>query len=213
MAIVACPTTVVAAPAERVWELIVSPASLAEWTETKLRSGPAAACGRPRRLRSRRRPTRRLRRPRSRAAADLPRRRDHVLRRRESRGHPALEGRRESLPRHLQLRLPLPVRLAGMALRAAPGRTLRERSGGVARAAQGDGGEGTELTMEFGSHAFRRILSRSRGRGLAGGARGSGASLGSTTTSKSAWSNGRPGAGARSTRRSRRPRRSNVRAR
>jgi uncharacterized protein YndB with AHSA1/START domain len=41
--IIACPTTVVAAPVERVWELIVSPTSLAEWTDTKL----LTAIGRP----------------------------------------------------------------------------------------------------------------------------------------------------------------------
>jgi uncharacterized protein YndB with AHSA1/START domain len=38
--IVACPTTVVAAPIERVWELIVSPTNLAEWTDTKLLAAP-----------------------------------------------------------------------------------------------------------------------------------------------------------------------------
>lgn len=40
MSIVACPTTVVAASVERVWELIVSPAHLATWTETKLLTAP-----------------------------------------------------------------------------------------------------------------------------------------------------------------------------
>lgn len=40
MAIIACPTTVVAAPAERVWELIVSPVKLAEWTHTRLLTAP-----------------------------------------------------------------------------------------------------------------------------------------------------------------------------
>jgi uncharacterized protein YndB with AHSA1/START domain len=40
MPIIACPTTVVAAPVERVWELIVSPTNLAEWTRTKLLTAP-----------------------------------------------------------------------------------------------------------------------------------------------------------------------------
>jgi uncharacterized protein YndB with AHSA1/START domain len=40
VSIIACPTTVVAAPVERVWELIVSPTKLAEWTRTKLVTAP-----------------------------------------------------------------------------------------------------------------------------------------------------------------------------
>src|SRR5271154_5055698 len=43
MPIIACPTTVVAAPVERVWELIVSPTNLAEWTRTKLLTAPDRA--------------------------------------------------------------------------------------------------------------------------------------------------------------------------
>jgi uncharacterized protein YndB with AHSA1/START domain len=38
--VIACPTTVVAAPVERVWELIVSPTHLAEWTDTRLLTAP-----------------------------------------------------------------------------------------------------------------------------------------------------------------------------
>ena len=38
--IIACPTTVVAAPVERVWDLVVSPSRLAEWTDTKLLEAP-----------------------------------------------------------------------------------------------------------------------------------------------------------------------------
>jgi uncharacterized protein YndB with AHSA1/START domain len=41
--IIACPTTIVAAPVERVWKLIVTPTNLAEWTDTKL----LTAIGRP----------------------------------------------------------------------------------------------------------------------------------------------------------------------
>jgi len=40
MSIVACPTDVVAAPAERVWELLADASSLARWTGTRLVEGP-----------------------------------------------------------------------------------------------------------------------------------------------------------------------------
>jgi uncharacterized protein YndB with AHSA1/START domain len=40
MAIIACPTDVVAAPAERIWELLVDASSLARWTKTRLVEGP-----------------------------------------------------------------------------------------------------------------------------------------------------------------------------
>jgi uncharacterized protein YndB with AHSA1/START domain len=40
MAIIACPTDVVAAPAERIWELLIDASSLARWTGTRLIDGP-----------------------------------------------------------------------------------------------------------------------------------------------------------------------------
>lgn len=40
MPIAACPTTVVCAPVERVWELLISPTRLAEWTGTRLLTAP-----------------------------------------------------------------------------------------------------------------------------------------------------------------------------
>ena len=40
MSIIACPTAVVPAPIERVWELIVSPTKIAEWTHTRLLTAP-----------------------------------------------------------------------------------------------------------------------------------------------------------------------------
>jgi len=43
MSIVACPTDVVAAPVERIWELLVDAPSIARWTDTRLLEGP----GRP----------------------------------------------------------------------------------------------------------------------------------------------------------------------
>ena len=43
MSILTCPTDVVAAPAERIWALLVDPVALARWTGVTLRSGP----GRP----------------------------------------------------------------------------------------------------------------------------------------------------------------------
>jgi len=41
MSIVTCPTEIVAAPPERVWELLTRPAQLARWSGAKLRDGPA----------------------------------------------------------------------------------------------------------------------------------------------------------------------------
>ena len=41
MAIVTCPTDVIAASSARVWELISTPEALARWTGCTLRSGPA----------------------------------------------------------------------------------------------------------------------------------------------------------------------------
>jgi len=41
MSIVTCPTDVVAAPPERVWELLTRPAQLARWSRAKLRQGPS----------------------------------------------------------------------------------------------------------------------------------------------------------------------------
>ena len=40
MSIIACPTDVVAAPAERIWALLVDASSLARWTDTRLLEGP-----------------------------------------------------------------------------------------------------------------------------------------------------------------------------
>jgi hypothetical protein len=40
MSIVACPTDVIAAPAERIWELLVDTSNLAQWTGTRLLEGP-----------------------------------------------------------------------------------------------------------------------------------------------------------------------------
>ena len=40
MSIITCPTDVVAAPAERIWALLVDPEALARWTGVRLRSGP-----------------------------------------------------------------------------------------------------------------------------------------------------------------------------
>lgn len=40
MTIQACPTDVVSAPAERVWELFVRPDRLAQWTKCALEEGP-----------------------------------------------------------------------------------------------------------------------------------------------------------------------------
>ncbi len=40
MPIIACPTDVVAAPAERIWELLVDASKLASWTDTRLLEGP-----------------------------------------------------------------------------------------------------------------------------------------------------------------------------
>ena len=40
MSIVACPTAVVAASIEHAWALIVSPTKIAEWTHTRLLTGP-----------------------------------------------------------------------------------------------------------------------------------------------------------------------------
>lgn len=41
MSINACPTTVVAASPERIWELLADASSLARWTDTRLLEGPA----------------------------------------------------------------------------------------------------------------------------------------------------------------------------
>jgi uncharacterized protein YndB with AHSA1/START domain len=38
-----CPSDVVQAPAERVWQLLVEPLELARWTGTKLAQGPGRA--------------------------------------------------------------------------------------------------------------------------------------------------------------------------
>ena len=40
MSIIACPTDVVAAPAEQVWELLGDASSIARWTNTRLLEGP-----------------------------------------------------------------------------------------------------------------------------------------------------------------------------
>jgi uncharacterized protein YndB with AHSA1/START domain len=40
MSVISCPTDVVAAPAERIWELLVDASSLARWTDTRLLEGP-----------------------------------------------------------------------------------------------------------------------------------------------------------------------------
>jgi uncharacterized protein YndB with AHSA1/START domain len=40
MSVSACPTDVVNAPAERIWQLITSPPEVARWTETRLVDGP-----------------------------------------------------------------------------------------------------------------------------------------------------------------------------
>jgi len=40
MSIIACPTNVVAAPAERIWELLADASSLALWTRTRFIEGP-----------------------------------------------------------------------------------------------------------------------------------------------------------------------------
>jgi len=41
MSIVTCPTEIVAAPPERVWELLTRPAQLAGWSRAKLLEGPS----------------------------------------------------------------------------------------------------------------------------------------------------------------------------
>ena len=41
MSIVTCPTEIVAAPPELVWELLISPAQLARWSGAKLVEGPS----------------------------------------------------------------------------------------------------------------------------------------------------------------------------
>ena len=41
MSIVTCPTEIIAAPAEWVWELLTRPAELARWSDAKLLEGPA----------------------------------------------------------------------------------------------------------------------------------------------------------------------------
>jgi uncharacterized protein YndB with AHSA1/START domain len=41
LSIVTCPTEIVAAPQERVWELLTHPVHLARWSGAKLRDGPA----------------------------------------------------------------------------------------------------------------------------------------------------------------------------
>lgn len=41
MSIVTCPTDVVHASAERVWQLVSDPTSLARWSGTRLRRGPS----------------------------------------------------------------------------------------------------------------------------------------------------------------------------
>ena len=38
-----CPTELVQAPAERIWQLLTEPRELAQWTGTKLAQGPARA--------------------------------------------------------------------------------------------------------------------------------------------------------------------------
>ena len=40
-----CPTDIVLAPAERIWNLLTDPRTLAQWTETTLVEGPAGRLG------------------------------------------------------------------------------------------------------------------------------------------------------------------------